>query len=70
MYPNGPLALLHVTHLHENIPIPTPPPVSERDIDSSSAESIDLSQTAKISASIASMLSDKEPHSSYNYWSL
>ena len=38
--------------------------VFQREInDSSSAESIDYSQTSKISASIASVLSDKEPHS-------
>ena len=48
--------------MHEFISIPTPPPFSEQDNDSSFAESIDFSQTSKISASIASMFSDEEPH--------
>ena len=49
--------------MHENIPFPIPLPVSERDNDSSLAESIDFSQTSQSSANIISMLSDEEPHS-------
>ena len=59
-----PSALRPVTYLHERISIPTSPSVSERDNDSSSAESIDFPQTSKSSASISTMLSDEEPHSS------
>ena len=58
-----PSALRTVTHLHENILIPTLPAVSNRDNDRSSAESVDFSQTSKSSASIALMLSDEEQHS-------
>ena len=64
VYADCPSALRSVTHSHENIPIPTRPHASERDNDSSSAESTDFFQTSKSSASIASMLSDEEPHSS------
>ena len=64
MYPDRSLALRPVTHSHKNIPIPTLPLISERDNGSSSAELVDFSQTSKSSASIASMLSDKELHSS------
>ena len=64
MYPDCLSALRFVIHSHENIPIPTPPFVSERDNDSSSAESLDFSQTSKSSASIASMLSDEKLNSS------
>ena len=64
VYPDYPSALRAVTYSHENIPIPTPPPVSERDNNNSLAESIEFSQTSKSSASIASMLSDEELHSS------
>ena len=53
--------LSSVTHSHESIPIPSPQ-LTERDNDSSSAESIDFSQTSKNSVSIASMLSDEQPH--------
>ena len=61
-----------VTHLHKNIPITTPPPVSERDSDCRSAESIDFSSTSKISASIASFFCVKnhiyhKQLMSYNY---
>ena len=59
-----PLALRPVTHLHENIPFPIRPPVSEQDNDCSSAESIDYSKTSKSFAGIVLMLSDEEPHSS------
>ena len=62
---------MYVENLHQRLKnltkickISTRPPVSERDNDSSSEESIDFSQTSKNSASIASMLSDEEPHSS------
>ena len=61
VYPDCSSVLRSVTHSHESIPIPTPP-VTERDNDSSSAESIDFSQTSKSSASIAPMFSDEEPH--------
>ena len=64
VYPDCFSALRPVTHLHENSPIPTPPPVSEQDNDSSSAESIDFAQPSQSSARIASMLSDQELHSS------
>ena len=64
MYPDYLLALRLVTHLHENIPIPTPRSVLERDNDSSSAGSIYFFHTSKSSASIASILSDEERHSS------
>ena len=64
VYPDCPSALRFVTHSHENIPIPTPPSVSKRDNDSSSAQSLDFSQTSKSSASNASMLSDEELNSS------
>ena len=59
MYPDRPSALRPVTRSHENISIPSPRPVSKRDNASSSAESIDFSQTFKSSASIALMLSKK-----------
>ena len=61
VYPDCSSVLRSVTRSHESIPIPTPP-ATERDNDSSSAESIDFSQTSKSSTSIASMLSDEEPH--------
>ena len=61
VYPDCFSVLRSVTHSHESIPIPTSP-VTERDNDSNSAESIDFSQTSKSSASIASMLSDGDPH--------
>ena len=64
MYPDCPSALRPVAHSHENIPIPSASLVSERDNDSSSAESRDFSPTSKSSASIVFMLSDEEPHSS------
>ena len=63
VHPDCPSALRPVPHSHENIPIPTPPSVSQRDNDSSLAESIDFSQTLKSSAIISLMFSDKEPHS-------
>ena len=53
VYSDCPSAIRPVTHLHENILFPTSLLVSERDNDSSSAESIDFSQTSKSSASIA-----------------
>ena len=61
VYPDCSSVLRSVTHSHESIPIPTPP-VTKRDNDSSSAESINFFQTSKGSASIASMFSDEEPH--------
>ena len=64
MYPDCPSVLRPVSHSHENISIPTPLLVLERDNDGSSAESMDFSQTSNSSASITSMLSDEEPHSS------
>ena len=62
MYLDSPSALRPITHLLENISIPIPPPVSEQDNNSSSAESIEFSQTSNSSASIASMLRDAELH--------
>ena len=59
-----PSVLRPVTYSNENIPIPTPSPVSEQDNNSSLAKSIDFSQTSKSSASIASTYSDEKPHSS------
>ena len=64
VYPDSPSALRPITHLLENISIPTPPPVSEQDNDSISAESIEFSQTSNSSASIVSMLRDEELRSS------
>ena len=64
VYPNYRSTLRPVTHSHKNFSIPTLPPVSEQDNDSSSPESIDFSQTSNCSISIASMLNDEEPHSS------
>ena len=43
VYPDRPSAKRPVNFLHENIPIPTPRSVSERENNSSSAESIDFS---------------------------
>ena len=52
VHPDCLSALRPVTHSHENIPIPTFLFVLERDNDSSSAESVDFSQTSKSSEAL------------------
>ena len=59
VYPDCPSALRPVTHTSENISIPISPPVSEREDESSSAESL-----ASQSSAIISTETDEEPHSS------